>query len=219
MLTESTEMHLITVYRLTYDSDSKATIRDIARMLGLHHSSVSEKTKRLEEAGYLTYDTHDGASLTEEGRRIAVNVLRKHRLIKSFLVNMAGYSIDEVYDEACKLEHVITDRLADSLEKLLNYPEVDPHGYPIPKHDGSVAELTYQTLNDFGPGDTVVVRRIESLNKEKITYLRELGLIPNTQLSILEIAPFDGPLTIRVGERTIAIAPSLAQEIEVSVVR
>lgn len=217
MLTESTEMHLITIYRLTEDgSAGRASVGDIAKLLGLHHSSVSEKVRRLEEDGFITYEAHEGAALTSEGRRIAINVLRKHRIIKVFLVNLAEYPIDEVYDEACKLEHVITDRLADSLEKLLNYPEVDPHGYPIPKKDGTVAVTQYQTLNDFMPGDAVIVRRIESLNKEKLTYLRELGLIPDTEVTILEIAPFDGPLTIQVGARTIAIAPSLAQEIEVS---
>ena len=177
---------------------------------------MSEKVHRLEEDGFITYEAHEGAALTDKGRRIAINVLRKHRLLKVFLVNMAEYTIDEVYEEACKLEHVITDRLADSLEKLLNYPEVDPHGYPIPKKDGTVAVTHYQTLNDFAPGDAVIVRRIEPLNKEKLTYLRTLGLIPDTQVTILEIAPFDGPLTIQVGERILAIAPSLAQEIEVT---
>lgn len=217
MLSESTEMYLITVYRLT-DERPFASIAEVANMLGIKHSSTSEKVKRLAEQGYLVHDPREGVALTDEGRRIAVNVLRKHRLIKTFMVNMAGYSIDEVYAEACRLEHAITDRFADSLEKLLGYPEVDPHGYPIPTRDGSVAVLTYATLNDFSPGETVVVRRIEALNQEKLSYLRELGLIPGTEVTILSIAPFDGPLMLRVANRpeAVPIAPSLAQEVEVS---
>ncbi len=219
MLSESTEMYLITVYRLT-DSGRPpfASITDLANMLGIKHSSASEKVKRLTEQGYLIHDQREGVALTDKGRRIAVNVLRKHRLIKTFMVNMGGYSLDEVYDEACRLEHAITDRFADSLERLLGYPEVDPHGYPIPTREGVVAQVSYASLNDFSPGDTVIVRRIEALNQEKLSYLRELGLVPGAAVTVLAVAPFDGPLMLRVAGRPdpIHIAPSLAQEVEVS---
>jgi DtxR family transcriptional regulator, Mn-dependent transcriptional regulator len=214
-MTESTEMHLITIYRLTEEQQT-ASIGDIAAMLGIHHSSVSEKVKRLKEQGLVQHEHHEGVSLTEDGRRIAISVLRKHRLVKTFLVQMAAYPIDEVYDEACQLEHVISDRLADRLEEMLGNPQVDPHGYPIPDRDGSVAVLNYRSLNDHSPGETVVIRRVDALQQDKLTYLRQLGLTPGTQVKIEEIAPFDGPLTLVVGEQTVVIAPSLAQEIEVS---
>ncbi|GIL08716.1 MAG: iron-dependent repressor [Chloroflexota bacterium] len=218
MLSESTEMYLITVYRLTDGGRPFALITELANMLGIKHSSASEKVKRLTEQGYLLHDQREGVALTDEGRRIAISVLRKHRLIKTYMVNLGGYSLDEVYDEACRLEHAITDRFADSLERLLNYPEVDPHGYPIPTRDGQIAQLSYASLNDFSPGDVVIVRRIEALNQEKLTYLRELGLVPGAAVTIVSIAPFDGPLMLRVADRPnpIHIAPSLAQEVEVS---
>ena len=215
MPSESTEMYLITIYRLTTKSEH-ATVGEIAEIRGIHHSSVSEKIRRMEEQNYVTYTAHDGVNLTEEGHRIAVAVLRKHRLIKTFLVNMAEYPIDEVYDEACRLEHAISDRLADSLEKILGNPEVDPHGYPIPAHDGTVHDLHFRTLNDYHPGDTVVVRRVDALNHDKLSYLKELGLIPGAVVQIDAIAPFDGPLTLTIGENVVAVAPSLAQEVEVS---
>jgi len=218
MLSESTEMYLITVYRLTDDGRPFASITETANMLGIKHSSASEKVRRLAEQGYLRHDQREGVALTDEGRRIAVNVLRKHRLIKTYMVNLGGYTLDEVYDEACRLEHAITDRFADSLERLLNYPEVDPHGYPIPTRDGQVARLNYASLNDFSPGDVVIVRRIEAHNQEKLTYLRELGLVPGAAVTVESIAPFDGPLMLRIAGRPsfVHIAPSLAQEVEVS---
>jgi len=216
MLTESTEMYLITVYRLTTDA-TYASASDIASRLGVNISSVSEKVKRLTEQGYLAHEPREGIQLTTEGQRVALNVLRKHRLIKSFLVNMAGYPIDEVYDEACRLEHAISDRLADSLEKLLEYPDVDPHGYPIPTRDGYVHNVTYESLNNVKVGDTVVIRRVEPLNQEKLAYLRELGLVPGARAEVLDIAPFEGPISLRLSGKIIAIAPSLAQEVEISV--
>ncbi len=215
MLSESTEMYLITIYRLTTKSEH-ASVGEIADIRGIHHSSVSEKIRRMEEQNYVTYNARNGVSLTEEGRRIAVSVLRKHRLIKTFLVKMADYPIDEVYDEACRLEHAISDRLADSLEQMLGNPEVDPHGYPIPSHDGTIRDLHYHTLNDYHPGDAVVVRRVNALNHDKLSYLKDLGLIPGAVVQINAIAPFDGPLTLTVGDKVVVVAPSLAQEVEVS---
>lgn len=215
MLSEATEMYLITIYRLT-DETPMTTIGEIADRLGIHHSSASEKIKHLVEQHYAQYEPQAGVSLTDTGRRIAVSVIRKHRLIKTFLVNMAGYPIDEIYDEACSLEHAISDRLADSLEKMLDYPEVDPHGYPIPSKDGTVANIHYKTLNDYTQGAQVIIRRIEALHQGKLSYLRQLGLVPGVALTIADIAPFNGPLTLQLGDDEVVIAPSLAQEIEVS---
>lgn len=215
MLSESTEMYLITVYRLTTNA-TYASTSDIASRLGVNISSVSEKVKRLTEQGYLAHEPREGIQLTTEGQRVALNVLRKHRLVKAFLVNMADYPIDEVYDEACRLEHAISDRLADSLEKLLEYPDVDPHGYPIPTRDGKVHDVTYESLNNVKVGDAVVIRRVEPLNQEKLAYLRELGLVPGARAEVVDIAPFEGPISLQIDGQTIAIAPSLAQEVEIS---
>lgn len=213
MLSESTEMYLITIYRLT-DKRKEVHVGDIAEILDLHHSSVSEKIKRLAEQGYVTYG-EQGVQLTDVGQQIAINVLRKHRIIKTFLVQVIHYPIDEVYDEACRLEHVISERLTDGLEQLLNYPETDPHGYPIPRKDGSIRAPTYETLNDFTVGDVVTVKRVDALQHDKLSYLRKLGLIPGVTVRVIKVEPFDGPLILDLNGTTVAIAPSLAQEIEV----
>lgn len=219
MPSESTEMYLITIYRLTQDAP-RVHIRDIAERLGFHPSSASEKVRWLSERAYVEHDA-EGVALAEAGRKVAVNVLRKHRLIKTFLVQMAGYPLDEVYDEACTLEHAITDRFADALERMLGYPSEDPHGYPIPTREGEVRERHYQRLNDYGAGDALVIRRVDALNQAKLSYLKGLGLIPGATIQIEAVLPFGGPLMLRlVGAEaanapTVALAPALAEEIEV----
>jgi DtxR family Mn-dependent transcriptional regulator len=215
MQTESTEMYLITVYRLTRQTP-RATTKDIANLLKISQPSVSEQLKRLAKQGYLKHAWREGAILTEKGERIAINVLRKHRLIETFLVEMAGYAIDEVHDEACQMEHAISDRLADRLEAMLGYPQVDSHGHPIPDKAGSVASLDFLPLAEVSPGETMIICQVSDWEREEIQYLRELGLVPGTAVTVSTVAPFDGPLTLEVEEKTIALALSIAQKIGVT---
>jgi len=213
--TESTEMYLITVYRLTRKSPYAST-KDIATMLNVSPPSVSERIKRLAEQGYLNHEWREGATLTEKGEHIAINVLRKHRLVETFLVEMAGYSIDEIHDEACKIEHAISNRLADRLEAMLNHPKMDPHGHPIPTKDGQVATPAHRPLADVSPGREVIIRQVSDWEPEQLTYLQELGLVPGAKVVVQNKAPFEGPLTLKVGSNTVAIAPTIAREIGVS---
>jgi len=213
--TESTEMYLITVYRLTRKSPYAST-KDIATMLNVSPPSVSERIKRLAEQGYLNHEWREGATLTEKGEHIAINVLRKHRLVETFLVEMASYSIDEIHDEACKIEHAISNRLADRLEAMLDHPKIDPHGHPIPTKDGQVAISEYHPLADVPPGQEVIIRQVSDWEPEQLTYLQELGLVPGAKVVVQNKAPFEGPLTLSVGSNTVAIAPTIAREIGVS---
>jgi DtxR family Mn-dependent transcriptional regulator len=215
MLTESTEMYLITIYRLTRDRPY-ASNSDIAAMLGISLSSASEKIKRLTMDGFLAHEAHEGTTLSEEGQRIALSVVRKHRLMETFMVNMAGYQIDEVHEEACRLEHAISDRLADALEVMLGHPAVDPHGHPIPSKDGQIAALDCMALVDVEAGETVTICRVEDLDAERLTYVRELGLVPGTVVIVSEIAPFDGPIILTVDDQTVAVARNVAREIGVT---
>jgi DtxR family Mn-dependent transcriptional regulator len=215
MHTEATEMYLITVYRLTRLAP-RASTKDIATLLNISQPSVSEQLKRLTQQGYLNYQWREGATLTEQGERIAINVLRKHRLLETFLVKMAGYGLDEVHEEACDMEHAISDRLADRLEEMLGHPSVDPHGHPIPTKAGQVAELEYPSLADVSPGQTVIIRQVRDWELEELHYLGQLGLMPGTQVTVSTIAPFDGPLTLDVDGQSVAIAQDIAQKIGVS---
>ena len=215
MQTEATEMYLITVYRLTRQL-SRASTKDIATLLKISQPSVSEQLKRLTKQGYLNYQWREGATLTEKGERIAINVLRKHRLIETFLVKMANYTIDEIHDEACQIEHAISDRLADQLEVILDYPKVDPHGHAIPDKDGVVAHPNYLSLAEVSSGETVTIRRVSDWEQEELRYLCALGLVPGTRVIVSNVAPFDGPLSLEIDGENIAVARPLAEKIGVS---
>lgn len=216
MLTEAIEMYLLTIYRLT-DDDDRAKTGQIATVLDVGLSSVSEMLNRLEHAGYILREGHKGAVLTAEGRQIALNRLRKHRLLETFLVQLADYKIDEVHDEACRLEHVISDRLADSLERMLGYPQLDPHGHPIPAADGSVTAVSFLPLSEVQVGKTAVIRRVDDNNEEKIRYLCVLGLIPGARVKVTNVAPFHGPMTVSLAGKVTPISNELAQEIGVEI--
>jgi DtxR family Mn-dependent transcriptional regulator len=208
-------MYLITIYRLTRRTPY-ATTKDIAALLGVSRPSVSERLKYLAQQEYVQHEWREGTALTPQGERIALNVLRKHRLVESFLVQMAGYTLDEIHEEACSMEHAISDRLADRLEAMLDYPQVDPHGHPIPTKAGYVASIDYPLLTEITAGQTVMVRQVSDWDQDRLRYLCNLGLVPGIEITLIEVAPFHGPLTLQISEKNVAIARDLAQEIRVS---
>lgn len=214
MHTESTEMYLITVYRLTRRA-AHATTKEIATLMGVSAPSASERVKRLAEQGYLNHEWREGTTLTPEGERIAINVLRKHRLMETFLVKLAGYALNEIHDEACQLEHAMTDRLADRLEEMLGYPEFDPHGHPIPTKTGQVTQSHYPSLVDVAPGETVVVQQVSDWDGAQLSYLCQVGLVPGVRVTVVEVAPFEGPMTLKIGEQTVAVAQNIARVVGV----
>jgi DtxR family Mn-dependent transcriptional regulator len=215
MHSESTEMYLITVYRLTRLSP-RASTKDMATLLQISQPSVSEQLKRLTQQGYLSYQWREGATLTKRGERIAINVLRKHRLLETFLAQMAGYDLDEVHVEACDMEHAISDRFADRLEIMLGCPTVDPHGHAIPNKNGDITEFEYSPLADVSPGQIVIIRQVSDWEPRELQYLCRLGLIPGTEIKVSTVAPFDGPLTLEVSGQNVAIAREIARKIGVS---
>jgi DtxR family Mn-dependent transcriptional regulator len=217
MQTEATEMYLITVYRLTRQAP-RASTKDIATLLKISQPSVSEQLKRLTKQDYLNYQWREGATLTDKGERIAINVLRKHRLLETFLVKMADYALDEVHEEACEMEHAISDRLADRLEMMLDHPDVDPHGHPIPDKDGRVTLPDHVSLADIPAGQTVTVCQVSDWNPQEITYLQQVNLVPGTTVTVSTVAPFDGPLTLEINGQSIAIAREIAQKIGVTLI-
>jgi DtxR family Mn-dependent transcriptional regulator len=208
-------MYLITVYRLTCKFP-RATTKEIATLMGVSAPSASERVKRLAEQGYLNHEWREGTTLTKEGERIAINVLRKHRLIETFLVKMADYAIDEIHDEACQIEHAMSDKLANRLDKMLGHPKVDPHGHPIPTKDGAVAVLNFSSLAKISSGETVVVQQVSDWDDKQLSYLCSIGVVPGNRLIIEDVAPFDGPLTLRIDGKVVAIAQDIAQSVGVA---
>lgn len=213
MLSESSEMYLQTVFRLS-EKNNEVTIGQIAEAIGHSLSTVSEKVKRLTEKGLLLHEWREGVALSEKGKRVAGKLLRKRRLIETFLVRKAGYSPYEVHQDACRLEHVVSDRLTEALDKMLDYPERDPHGHPIPSAEGDYRIKNTVPLSKIDTEVTAKVSAILATDIEVLKYIDHLGFKPESVCRIIEKAPFDGPLTISVNGKNIAVAPSIASLIE-----
>jgi DtxR family transcriptional regulator, Mn-dependent transcriptional regulator len=209
-LTRSVEDYLKAVYRLS-TGNHPASTSGIAHLLELSAASVTGMVKRLSEQGLLEHVPYRGVQLTPEGRRAALRMVRRHRLIEAYLVAFLDYSWDTVHEEAERLEHAVSDAMAERMAAALGHPSVDPHGDPIPDADGSIQELAWTPLSDIPVGQTVEIRRVAESAPERLRYLGSLGLRPSVVLTVAERQPFEGPLTVLVGDEQHTIGPELAR--------
>jgi DtxR family Mn-dependent transcriptional regulator len=146
---------------------------------------------------------------------MACRTIRKRRLLETFLFTMAGYGIHELHEDACRLEHLISDRFADALDRMLGYPVHDPHGHPIPSSDGTLRKESLEPLSAVAEGQTVRIAQLRSADPEVLEYAARLGLLPGKSCTVIQKAPFQGPLTIADGSERIAIAFELASVIDI----
>lgn len=208
-LTTSVEDYLKAIYRLTAGGTPAAT-RDIAHLLQISPPSVSGMIKRLSEQGLLAHVPYRGVELTDDGRAAALRMLRRHRLIETYLVARLGYTWDTVHAEAERLEHAVSDDLVERMAAALGNPEFDPHGDPIPAADGSIIEHAFTPLVDLPVGTEAVVRRVVTSDAPRLRYLAELGLQPGSTLQVTAREPFEGPITVATDEREQVLGAELA---------
>ncbi len=208
-LTRSGEDYLKSIYRLTTGGEAAATTA-LAEVLDLAPASVSGMIRRLSEQGLVEHVPYHGVRLTAHGRRIALRMLRRHRLIESYLVARLGYTWDTVHDEAERLEHAVSDQLVERIAHALGHPTADPHGDPIPDSDGAIAEFVHVPLVDVAIGETVVIRRVDSADEGRLRYLASAGLVPGTPIRVTDRQPFNGPLSLDVRGRDRIVGHELA---------
>ena len=197
-LTRSVEDYLKAIYQLSPEGRPAST-SDIANLLALSPPSVTGMVKRLSEHGLLEHLPYKGVLLTDEGRRAAIRMVRRHRLIEAYLVEFLGYSWDTVHEEAERLEHAVSDTMIERMAAALGNPTVDPHGDPIPSADGSIHELACTPLSDVPVGETVEIHRVHESQPERLRYIASLGLRPGVEVTVLDHQPFDDLVTIEVG--------------------
>jgi DtxR family Mn-dependent transcriptional regulator len=153
-------------------------------------------------------------TLTDSGREIALEVIRHHRLVELYLIEALGFSWDEVHEQADILEHVISEKLEERMAAALNYPEFDPHGDPIPSKEGHIAETKNEPLTALSAGTSAIVSRIpDDADSDLLRYLGELGLVPGNEIEVMDLAPFDGPLTVLIGGETRVIGFKVADSV------
>ena len=197
-LTRSVEDYLKAIYQLSPEGHPAST-SEIAHLLALSAPSVTGMVKRLSEHGLLEHIPYRGVQLTEEGRRAALRMVRRHRLIEAYLVEFLGYSWDTVHAEAERLEHAVSDTLIERMAVALGNPTVDPHGDPIPAPDGSIHELAGSALTEIPVGKTVEIHRVHESQPERLRYIASLGLRPVVRVTVVDRQPFDDLVTIEVG--------------------
>jgi len=208
-LTRSAEDYLKAIYTLSGDAPASTT--QIAQRLDLAPASVSGMIRRLSDQGLLDHEPYRGVVLTEAGRRIALRMLRRHRLIEAYLVECLGYRWDNVHGEAERLEHAVSDALVDRMAAALGHPLVDPHGDPIPGPDGVIEEPAYTCIPELGIGATAEVRRVDTSDAARLRYIAEAGLVPGTMVTLVDRQPFDGPVTVRVNGRDRILGQEMAR--------
>jgi DtxR family Mn-dependent transcriptional regulator len=197
---QAIEDYLKTIYSLAQEESPVSTSR-VALARGVKPASATGMIQRLARLGLADYEKHYGVTLTPAGEKIALEVIRHHRLIELYLIEALDFSWDEVHEQADILEHVISEKLEEKIAAALNFPQFDPHGDPIPAKDGTMPDLAWVQLNGMMPGAAGRVARIvDDENSELLRFLAGLGLVPGAMIEILEVAPFNGPLTVRIDE-------------------
>jgi DtxR family Mn-dependent transcriptional regulator len=208
--TRAQQDYLKALYLLHGDQRPVPT-RELAQRLGISSPSVSEMVTRLSAQGLVEHDRYRGQQLTKEGRKVALELVRHHRLLEMFLVQVLGYSWDEVHDEAERLEHVISERMEQRIFDLLGRPELDPHGHAIPTLTGKVRPVSERTLSDCHAGERVVVQGVADDDPGRLRELERRGLLPGTRIEVVAASEYEGPIEVRIKGKRIHVPLGLAR--------
>ncbi len=204
MLTTAVQDYLKTIHRLG-GAGKMVSPAEIAEALEVRAPSVTGMLKRLGECGYIEYEPGTGARLSKTGLAEARRVIRRHRLVETFLTQVLGLDWSEVDDEADALEHAISPRLEAAIAAYLEEPLEDPHGHLIPTSDGEMQDRHLQRLSEFRDGQTAIIREVQDDNPARLRHWRDLGLIPGAVVLIVSYQELDDLFEIRVNGRLIRV--------------
>jgi DtxR family transcriptional regulator, Mn-dependent transcriptional regulator len=205
------------IYMLQTSAGAAVSTHDLAERLEVTPASASGMVRKLDELGLVTHEPYRGVELTDAGERLALEVLRHHRLLELYLSESLGVPWDRVHDEAEVLEHVLSEELEELIAAKLGDPTRDPHGDPIPTRDGRIEEGDTKSLQELEPGDAGVFVRISDADPEMLRYLSERGIAPGDALEVIDKQPFDGPLFARFGDEVHVLGGALAEAMRVEV--
>jgi DtxR family Mn-dependent transcriptional regulator len=203
------------IYAIAQRGDCPVTTNALAERLGVTAPSASGMCKKLGELGLVTHVPYKGVELTREGERVALEVIRHHRLLELYLAESLDVPWDRVHAEAEVLEHVLSEELEELIAAKLGNPTVDPHGDPIPSRELKLAETDAPALAELEPGETATFVRISDSDPEMLRFLGERGIAPGARLELVERQPFDGPIFVRVGRKEHVLGATLARAMRV----
>jgi len=212
MRSEATENYLTAILRLEDDRGVAATM-ELADRLSVAAPSFTEMLKKLARDGLVNHERYRGTWLTPEGREVAEAVLRRHRLVETFLVRELGLPEDQVHEEACRLEHALSDKVVDRLDAWLGLPAVDPHGTIIPRP--SRAMNRDLALSRIPTGTRVAIDGVRARDDDHAIYLTSLGLVPGAVVAVMERRPFGGPLTLEIDGHQQVVGPEVTEYVTI----
>lgn len=199
-LSAVTQDYLKQIWTAQEWSDVKVTTKSLADALGVSASTASEAIRKLADQGLVDHEKYGAVTLTDDGRAAATAMVRRHRLLETFLVSELGYGWDEVHDEAEVLEHAVSERFLARLDERLGYPDRDPHGDPIPQPDGTIPTPDACLLSELAAGQSGTVARISDSDPEMLRYFQEVGIAPDARIEVVELRKFLGTVAVTVDD-------------------
>ncbi|MDF0532045.1 metal-dependent transcriptional regulator [Tsukamurella sp. 8F] len=197
-LSAVTQDYLKRIWTAQEWAPTKVSTKSLAESLGVSASTASEAIRKLADQGLVDHEKYGAVTLTDAGRAAAVTMVRRHRLLETFLVRELGYGWDEVHDEAEILEHAVSERFLARLDERLGHPDRDPHGDPIPQPDGSVPTPDARALTELDAGESGVIARISDADPEMLRYFEDVGIAPDARVEVVELRKFLGTVAVKV---------------------
>lgn len=219
MISQSAQDYLKAIYKLLNGQNAVASVNTslVAERMEVAAASATNMVKKLADMKLVKHTPYQGVELTETGEKVALEVIRHHRLLELYLSEVLGYDLDKVDAEADRLEHVISEEFEDRIDALLGHPTVDPHGAPIPSKDGEIAFGNYRPLSEVEVGESVEIKQVSDKSAEMLRYMGSMGLKPNVTVEVKGRAPFNGPMQITVsGDNQYSLGLEVASHIYVS---
>jgi len=200
MISQSAQDYIKTIYKLQKGRNSLDSVNTsvVAQKMGVAAASATNMVKKLAELKLLRHTPYQSIELTPTGEKVALEVVRHHRLLELYLSEVLGYSLDEVDAEADRLEHVISENFEDRIDEALGFPKIDPHGAPIPTKAGDISYDNFQVLSQVSVGQTVEICEVSDINPDMLKYMETMGLRPRVQIEVIDRAPFNGPMKVQV---------------------
>ncbi len=213
-LSQSIEDYLKSIYEIESKHEN-VTTSSLSEKLNVAPASVTSMIKKLSEKKLVTHKKYQGVKLTNSGLKVALEIIRHHRLVELYLKEALGVPWDQVHEEAEKWEHVLSEDLEDRIDEYLGHPTSDPHGSPIPDRNGNMIERDSRNLIEVSPGAKVIIAEVSDHNPELLRYFGKMGLYPETEVKIISIEPFQGPITLVVKGEEYSIGREAAKYISV----
>jgi len=212
MLSEAVQDYLKAIYKLQ-ERHGVVSTSALAEEMDVAAASATGMMKKLAGMKLVRHSPYQGVVLSKAGQKVALEVIRHHRLVELYLAEALGYTWDKVHEEAERMEHFISEEFEEKIFEALGRPTRDPHGDPIPARDGTVITANHECLSDLEPGAKGVIRKVSDGDAEMLRYLGTRGLVPDTSLEVVDKAPFNGPLTVRTGRTSHILGRELAAHI------